>query len=348
VSDKKRDDRDSLEIIQDGLNAYGGPQKSAGEWRMICCPFHNDKTPSCGVYTRRGGRAPLGWFNCLGCGTKGHWNVLAEKIKAPKIKEWDSKEKSVEGAVLSEADEDKLLGGQTLTVRRVLKIMQCQEAQPWPDYLPWRGFDGKLIAQVGGMIINDYHNDNVAVLFPVRVAGRVQGAVKAIYEKKRQGQLSYITMPGEWVNSYGLFLFEFAKKLIEKRGFDFVVLVEGPRDALRLLRLGIPAIAVLGANTIGRTKALYISSLNVGTFYVMPDNDNGGSALWSNLKVALGKKKIVPKRLKLPREYDSNGKLIKMDPFSAPRAVISNLKELLTKRHGWYSEGIEDIRIRKS
>jgi 5S rRNA maturation endonuclease (ribonuclease M5) len=348
VDVKMAQDIDNFDVIRDALHQYGGRQKPAGDWRMIQCPFpdHNDGGPSCGVYMRRDGRAKLGFFNCLGCGKKGGWNTLAGVANLPTIQEWNNAEKSV-GEVISKADEESLLGDQSLTVRRVLKIMKCEEAQPWPENIPWRGFKGNLLRLVGGLIINDYYNDSIAALFPVRIAGKVRGAVKAVYEKKTKEQLGYITMSGEWVNSYGLFPFEFTKKLIDKYHYNFVILVEGPRDALRLLKLGIPALAVLGANTIGRTKALYISSLGVDTYYVMPDNDMGGTKLWKNLKEALGRKKCNVKQLKLPKEKGEDGKVIKMDPFNAPREVISNLKTLLRERHGWANEDIYAIQTRK-
>lgn len=336
---------DNFDIIKSGLQQLGGRQKPAGDWRMVQCPFpdHQDGSPSCGVYMRKEGRASLGFFNCLGCGKKGGWNKFAEVAGLEKIKEWDTAQKRVD-EVISKEDEEKLLGDQTLTIKRVLKIMRCEEAQPWPENIPWRGFKGNLLRLVGGLIINDYYNDSVAALFPVKIAGKVRGAVKAVYEKKTKEQLGYITMSGEWVNSYGLFPFEFTKRLIDKNGFNFVILVEGPRDALRLLKLGIPALAVLGANTIGKTKALYITSLDVETYYVMPDTDRGGTALWNNLKEALTKKKQIVKRLKLPREKGEDGKVIKMDPFNAPREVISNLKTLLRDRHEWKKTNIYELR----
>lgn len=340
------DDLDNLEIIKTALQQLGGNQKTAGEWRMICCPFpdHQDKSPSCGVYMRRdGGRRSLGSFNCLGCGKHGDWNKLAEVAGLPTIKAWNNKEKYASRLITEEADE-KLLGSDSLTVKRVLKVMHCQEAQPWPVAIPWRGFTGELLNLVGGMIINDYYNDSVAALFPIKIANKVRGAVKAVYEKKTKEQLGYVTMSGEWVNSYGLFPFEFTKRMIKKFGFNFVILVEGPRDALRLIKLGIPAIAVLGANTIGKQKALFITSLGVDTYYVMPDNDAAGTKLWKNLKGALASRKQSAKRLKLPREKDENGKVIKMDPFSAPREIVSNLKTLLRDRHDWRKPDIYTLK----
>lgn len=339
-------DVDNLEIIKSGLHQLGGQQKMAGEWRMMCCPFHVDHTPSCGVYLRRDGRRPLGSFNCLGCGEHGGWNKFAEKTNLPTIKEWNNKEKFV-GEGLSKEAEEKMLGSDYLTVKRVLRVMRCEEAQPWPEQIPWRGFKGDLLNLVGGLIINDYYNDSVAALFPISISGKIRGAVKAVYEKKTKEQLGYVTMSGEWVNSYGLFPFEFTRRMIKKFGFNFVVLVEGPRDALRLIKLGIPAIAVLGANTIGKTKALFIASLGVHMCYVMPDNDAAGTKLWTNLKEALGKRKQNVRRLKLPREKDENGKVIKMDPFSASREVISNLKTLLKEKNDWHKPNIFELRKKK-
>lgn len=259
---------------------------------------------------------------------------MAEVAGLQPIQEWNNKQQAVE-RVISVEEERKLLSSSSLTERDVLNNMGCTEAQPWPAGIKWRSFDGAFLQSIGAKIIHDTYADNVAALFLVKISGRVRGGVKAVYEKK-QGGLGYLTMRGEWVSSYGLFPYDYTKRLIQKHRFSFVILVEGPRDALRLLRLGIPAIAVLGANTIGKRKALFISSLGVDTVYVMPDNDKGGKALWENLKQRLTERGLVPKRLKLPREVDQNNKLIKMDPFNAPREVIKNLTTLLKERHSWH------------
>jgi hypothetical protein len=46
---------------------------------FICCPFHGEKTPSCAV-TVFSDRYLPGSFHCFGCGEKGSWNKLAEKL----------------------------------------------------------------------------------------------------------------------------------------------------------------------------------------------------------------------------------------------------------------------------
>ncbi len=322
---------DNLSIIREQIQRFGGSQKAAGEYRMVCCPFHREQLPSCGIYLRRDDpRKTLGWFNCFGCGEHGSWNKFAEKAGLIHIKEWNSAEKSIE--YNSSASDEALLGDIGLTMRAVYKEMHCGEAIPWPVHMDWRGVSGELIAAVGGKAINDERNNGIAVLFPIKIGNKIRGAVKAMFHKRNPTQLGYITMAGEnWVKRYGLFPFDYTARLMRKRKHDFIILVEGPRDALRLLKLGLPAMAVLGANTISKTKMLFISNLGVDQIYVMPDNDRGGTALWRNIKHHIPE----VRRLKLPVEYDTSGNLIKMDPFSMPASIARTVKELMTERHGW-------------
>lgn len=337
---KKIDGRSNFDIVSEGLRKYGGYQKVAGAWINILCPFHAEKTPSCGVYMRQDDpQRPFGFVNCFGCGAHGGWNVLAEKAGLDPIKEWNNGETHPSSVVVNSAVEEDLLGDTdsngALPLRAILKKMSCPEAQPWPETIPWRGFDGKLISRVGGYIVSDEYNSSVAALFPVRIRRRYVGAVKAVYEKKFKKQLGYINMPGSWSEHSGLFLYNVARHMIRKGRLNFVVLVEGPRDALKLISLGIPVVAVLGAQSFSAKKAFLVEDLGVDYVYVMPDNDAGGSEMWKTVKNAMASSEATVRRLKLPREKDASGKVVKMDPFSAPRAVIKNLKRFLRDTNDW-------------
>ena len=323
---------DNVAIIISQLQRLGGRQKSAGEYKMVQCPFHSDNSPSCGVYMRRDHTTKsLGFFHCFGCGASGKWNKFAEKAGLDTIKEWNSSEKTID--YNERADESALLGDVGLTLRSIYKEMNCPEASPWPLHINWRGVSGELIAAVGGKAIND-ERQGLAVLFPVKIGNKIVGAVKAVFQRTEDTHSAYMAMPGTWVKRFGLFPHAHTAKMIKRCNHKFVILVEGPRDALRLIKLGIPAIAVLGANTISKTKMLYVTSLGLDTIYVMPDNDRGGTSLWTNIKT------YVPeaRRLKLPRERDEDGKLIKMDPFSMPAEIARDLKRLMRERHGWTRE----------
>lgn len=323
------DSRDNREIIMGELESFGGYQKSAGEYQMVCCPFHPDKSPSCGVYVSVTNPEKLGFFHCFGCDVKGTWNVFAERTGLQPIQEW--KNKNVHsGDLVDSAMEEALLGSASLTARGVLKQMGVPEAQPWPTSMDWRGFPGTIVRKAGGYIAHDPYNDSVQLVFIVKYAGQVRGGVKAMYEKARKGQSSYIAMRGQWVSKYGLLFFEQARTIMQRNGYTFIVLVEGPRDALRLLVNGIPAVAVLGASTMTKSKALMVTVLGVDRVYVLPDNDVGGDTFWEGAKKTL--KPILPTTLiKLPKVNDK-GKAIKIDPGSMSLDLLTDLIVMLEKK----------------
>ena len=338
------------DIIQSALAAYPGKKKASGTHMMIQCPFHDDNSPSAGVVTSTDLAVPLGWFNCLGCGAKGPWNMLAEKIDAPKIKGWNSKLASV-GEGPTEAEEDALLGTNTsrrhkapqknqrdqdqlsestgqadsslglahpelrsikdrIGFRTLVAAEELEGAQPWPVKIDWRGYPGSFLRALGpGVCLFVSQRESINAYFVVWVHGRVRGGVRAMYEKSKSKQPSYITSKGSWVLSSGLLFFDLAKRMIDKFPDDyrtFVVLCEGPRDALRLLSIGIPAVACLGALTFSKQKALSLMSI-ADQMYVMTDNDAAGSKMWRIIDRVVGnsvsgssddtqkKKKWVPK-----------------------------------------------------
>lgn len=327
------DDRENFDIIKDALQQYGGMQKIAGSWHMVRCPFHDDVDPSCGVFIEIEGKRDLGSINCLGCGAHGSWNEFAAKAGLPTIKEWANNANGVVGQVITADIENDLLGDSGLTFKEVLNRMNCKEAQRWPPSLEWRGFSGQLIHDVGGHIIADNYNDSIAVLFPIKIAGKVRGGVKAIFEKKdgEKNKLGYLTMRGEWIKSYGLFPYVYVKNLLRRTRYNFLVIVEGPRDALRLVANGIPALALLGARTTGRVKIMFLMSLGIRTIYVMPDSDNGGNVTWESVKAVIDRTKVDLKRIRIPEGKDGR----KRDPGNMPARYIHKLADLLEEHHGF-------------
>lgn len=301
---------------------------------MICCPFHGDSDPSLGVVVTNDLRVPLGTWNCLGCGEKGSWNKLAEKIGADSIVSWNTDD-TIHG--IPNEDYEEMLGTNDLSsLPALLRAMRVEEAQPWPAQMDWRGYEGQFLQSIGGMIVNDDRNDGVNLLLPVIVTDKIRGAVRANYAKTK-GQSSYYTSKGPWVKKWGLFPYDWTKRLIRTHKLDFVFFVEGPRDALRLLREGIPAVATLGANNFSSMKALLLGNL-ADRVYVLTDNDNGGDKMWETASPLLKEAGIDYRRMKLPKKLDGEGKLIKMDPNSMPMQVLERILRLLNKRHGFKIE----------
>lgn len=320
----------NFQIINEALNQLGGPQKVNHSSRFICCPFHGDTDPSLSVHMQIEHGPPLGYYYCFGCGTKGRWNVLADKLNLPQIQEWKSKLTDVADYQINFNDlDDQFLGGRSMSLDGLLKQMGCLEGQPWPENLEWRGYSGKFVNSLGGLIVNDMYNDSIAVLFPIEVHGKIIGGVKAIYERKRKNQLAYVAMAGDWVKTKGWFGYAQALKLIRKYHFKFVVIVEGPRDCMRLLQAKIPCVAMLGASALTERKARMLLNLGVEHVIGLPDNDHGGDTMWANVKTHAKDLGVHLRKVALPRDYDEEGKLIKVDPGNMSEQMFEDFKYFL-------------------
>lgn len=319
---------DARQIIFEELSSAPVRKKLAGDSYMIQCPFHDDNTPSCGVNLTVDTDVPLGYFHCLGCGTKGHWNKLAEKLDLKQIKGWQlgfsgnglRRSRRKEKVLKYESEDEQ--------TRRALRTLEMID---WPASRPWRGYEGSLIRKIGGKFYNDHMTDETMLFFPIRVKGKLQGGVRAYLEKQTNG-LSYLTTRGQWVKSYGLLGHEYVKRVVRKRGYTAVVVVEGPRDLLRLLHNRIPAVAILGVENFSRKKMMRILAMSskIDTLYVMPDNDKAGTRMYRLIKAIAEEDNLVKvKRLKLPQDKDKKGRLVKMDPDDAPQEIIDNVKNMI-------------------
>jgi 5S rRNA maturation endonuclease (ribonuclease M5) len=313
------------DIVLSSLAAYGGKQKNGTTYKLIICPFHDDNNPSLSVNISKPGLA-VGTFNCWGCSASGNWNKLAEKCGFPKIKSWQNKEQSI--LELTEIDEIEMMGNKS--EKDFAKLLNVEIITDWNPNKRWRGFSGSLMKKLGAKLAIDKRDDTPVLLCPVSVGGVVVGYVKALMHKKK-GKFSYISSKGPWIKDKGLFPYDYIKKKAKKKGY--LVLVEGPRDALRLITEGIPALAVFGVQAFGKTKATYVSALGDITIYIMPDNDEAGDVLYMKAKEAFKELDIKIKRIKLPRRRDKEGKIIKLDPCSAPIELIENLRDTLRENH---------------
>jgi len=327
-------DESNREIIVRELEKYPGPRKAGSNgWLNVVCPFHDDSSPSLGI---RIAEPSLGVYNCFSCPAKGYWNTFAEKVGLEQIKDWNKSEDVDAEAVISAGLDDTLLGSKGLTFKQVIKGFRVPEATLWPEGIDWRGFPGSFMRKLGAHIVLDTYADSIGAILPVKVAGKVRGGVKAAFIKDENNKraLSYITSSGQWVQDYGLFPYVYARSLIRKNDLGFIVLCEGPRDAMRLCLNGIPAVAVLGAKNITRRKIILAMGAGADVIYAMPDNDSGGRAMAKTVK-ALCKEIGVPfKSIKLPRDLGDDGKIIKMDPGNAPRKIIRQLCRHLHDKHG--------------
>lgn len=327
------DDLDARSTIIEALSTVHGPKKRNGDTVFIVCPFHGDTDPSLGVHVGDGHKVPLGTFNCFGCPESGHWNKLARQLDLPKIKDWQMFTGTSNDALVEQAREmlkSNSLEDQAYSKDKLCELAKTNEAIDWPIYQDWRGYPGKLIRKMRGLYFNDPAKDELMLLFPVIVNNKLRGGVKAMLEKPKKG-LSYLTTDGSWAKKYGLFGFDFAKKIMKKKGYRFVIVVEGPRDCLRLLKAGLPAVAILGSQNYSEKKMMLLTNItsDLDRIYVLPDNDGAGKSM-AKLVKRITKPHCRTIHIKLPRKK-KKGKLIKMDPDDMPREILKEIKRAVVQ-----------------
>lgn len=317
-----------IAFIERELGKVPGPAKKNHNYYNIVCPFHTDSDPSCGVCINptRG----LGNYRCLGCGAKGPWNTLAEKLNLNTIKEgqkffddhlhFDKNQY----AELLELDGD-------MTVDKLLKVCGHTAAIPWNPQQDWRGFKGKFLVKFGALSAIKSGWDKATgrryttnmLFFPVWVGGDLVGGFTARLKKsKKKGVPSYINSPGEWSKHTGLFPYDYVERMIIRKGLNFVVLVEGPRDALFLIKKGIPALCILGTNAFTEKKARVVTQLPIERVWVLGDGDEAGRKMNRKLKKML-KPLIETRAVRIPITKE------RYDPCSLPYKMRQKLFKVI-------------------
>jgi DNA primase len=187
----------------------------------------------------------------------------------------------------------------------------------WDEGQPWRTVSGKLLRKINAGTMYDVQLKRIFVYLPCKVNNTVVGFIRANVVK--QGKANYFNSDGAWTFKRGLFPYDFVKGMIRKRKYRTVVLVEGPRDALKCIQYGIPAIACLGASNWSDMKTeliLALTELNVDTVITAFDPDEAGVKLTSTVYAAL-KDEIKVRQFKFPED---------VDPGSMPKDIAVRLK----------------------
>ncbi len=89
---------------------------------------------------------------------------------------------------------------------------------------------------------------------------------------------TYMNAKGLWSLNKGLFPFDYSVKVMLEKNVSTVVLVEGPRDALRLLKAGIPAMSILGTHSWSDSKRRLLERAGVTKIVLLFDGDEAGEA----------------------------------------------------------------------
>lgn len=265
------DRQSQMSIIQASLAGYGGRKVSSSYYTMICCPYHQDNTPSGQIYHGEGTKI-LGYYKCLGCGAKRTWNQLAQDMGWQTFTGMKPDDRFASALIeLAQDDSD----------------YTTFELYDLPKDKYWRTFSTRFLAKVGCRL-GVYGSGRRFVYLPVIVGGRERGYIRAAL-RKEPGSPSYLNKKGSWSKKYGLFPFDYSVGLMNKLDSSSMVLVEGPRDALRLLSHRIPAVSILGTQTWTPHKARLLELHGVRRALIMLDGDPAGIKATDSISPDLAK-----------------------------------------------------------
>lgn len=248
---------------------------------MIVCPFHIDHDPSLGVDRFNG------YFKCFSCGVGGGWNKLADKLGMEKLKysggSWDDEDDAPLNSI--EAASDAIV--RSLTKMGIKPHKQEGRGdinrplvEPWPIDRGWRGLDPGLLHGLGCVRVIDLAHNVERVGLPIRTPeGDLIGYTCRAIDPE-DAEPKYTPLSGDretWREKElpartSLFLVE---KILEE-GWDRVVIVEGPFDAMRLWAQGVPALAILGTSNWTKEKRAVLAGLGLRAAIVMMDADRSG------------------------------------------------------------------------
>jgi hypothetical protein len=147
------------------------------------------------------------------------------------------------------------------------------EHKPLPANKVWRGIKTNLLIEIGCTLVQQYGEK--FIYMPVNIKGEERGFIRARL-KKVKDKPSYLNKAGKWSEKFGLFPYDYAVNMMRSKTINRLVLVEGPRDALRLLSEGIPAVAILGTQSWSKRKSMLIELSGAKAAVTCFDGDAAG------------------------------------------------------------------------
>ena len=288
---------------------------------QILCPFHDDrKTPSLTIYTNTAS------FYCWGCGIHGKWEDLSKSNgKLSKLTKGEQSDEDLE-------DQLKLIRMNLRTLNRVPALPPG--VKPWVS--PWRHCGLNFLRKMNSFWWWDHRDETERIIWPIwdgegSLAGWVGRKTGEVGEDPNPKTRKYLNSPG--MNVLSLFWplpvsLEFQEK--------WVVLVEGPYDSLRLLKLGIPALSLLGTKWSTQRTGL-LASLGIEKVVLALDSDKegvrGSNNIWNELERSYSKKDLRMWSWKKEAKDAGNSSL--EDIGNLYKAMYGRDKDLPRKNHPW-------------
>jgi DNA primase len=302
------------------LKAAGVRFQEGGRMIHTWCPFHPDRdTPSLVIYTDHD---PVKWY-CFGCRAHGLWEKLAQALKAGDLeRDWDDPRayKHLSQVFRQMVRSDPALPPLT---------------RPW-TFGRWREFSEGALNKVHARWWYDEIDKVRRILWPVWDSdSSLVGWVARDLDNRAEGR-KYRNMP-RMEALHTLWPYPINPVYPERS----LVLVEGITDALRLLEVGIPALANLGtAWSLDRTAL--VGLLEIERVVLAFDPDSAGEQATFRVGHAL---RQSPVQVDVWRWSEGH------DPGDAPIEEVHELrKEVLDRRtpegsHPWIRLGPRSLPV---
>lgn len=233
--------------------------KVQGDNALICCPFHDDRSPSLSVLLtekRRNGRTySPGTYHCWSCHAKGTWNRLASRL----------------GLTTVNGGGDDYLSDYKPAVKRLQeKVIFDQSSMKLEEVTKkWRKYSPELLQTLGVQTQYMTSYDADFLIFPHYYVGDYIGYARLKVLKSTEGPKSWFNLKRKVFYPYDV---------IMKHSSRVVVLVEGIPDFLRLYKHRIPALATLGTGWPREIGAEYLGALGIETIVFLYDGDEAGQS----------------------------------------------------------------------
>lgn len=342
------DDSARVQLVREQAQRVSGKKRASSTTTMIVCPYHTEKTPSGRIRHDISDPRRVGRFNCFGCGVFRVWDEFAAENGLTPFSDKPEKHVSakdfapVDDRLLPDFEDDQSTALKPESYRlRPLNAMAAEYLG-----LPkqrWRGFSFEFLIKVGAKLM--YHNAHgrYYLFLPVNIRGELAGYIKAL-PAKEEGRLSYLNAPGPWSLFSGLFPYDYTVRLLEELELSTIVLVEGPRDVLRLLRFGIPAMCILGTQSWSEEKIRLLEQTGAENIILCFDGDRAGKQATRLVYTGIRRNKTKDGHYNEARVapglheifsvtsfnlWDRTEPDSKLDPYEMPRDMLVELKAML-------------------
>lgn len=282
---------------------------------LVCCPFHNEKNPSCSITFEKGGLVHC-FAGCFdGTFTQFIYKLLGGYDK-PHAVEYVRKFQNEETYKFEQLPRREIQQKVAIPSWDDLKVGEEQLKQfDWTDwiYSRNRGISEEVCRQFRVGI--DYENG--AITFPLKLNGEYRAICRRqILDKK-------FKIPTELRGRKPLAYIDEARELTAQNGVNKVVLVESIYNALTCYTYGIPAVATLGTPT--DIQAEILKQTDIKEVLIACDGDTAGRVFALKWLEWLKDKKQTT-LIHLPATKDVND-LVKDDPTG------SSFNELIGKAY---------------